>query len=73
MSNPVSAGLTLQPEIVQLIIFAGTAVNGLISFFSTRTLNQVDKSQSELFSRVHTIEKDFYTMYGEHKSNHKED
>lgn len=59
-----------------LIIFAivqslvGLLV-GIVGFFASRTLRSVDSNQSTLFERMHILEKDFYTLQGEHKTQHK--
>lgn len=43
-------------------------LGGLVSiilWFVVRTLRQVDRSQAELFTRLNTVEKDFYRFQGE--------
>ena len=60
-----------------LIIFAivqslvGLLV-AIIGFFGARTLRSVDTNQTTLFERMHILEKDFYVLQGEHKTQHKE-
>lgn len=36
-------------------------------YFAIRALKKIDANQSELFNRLHTLEKDFYELSGEHK------
>lgn len=38
----------------------------ILGFLAIRTLNKIDSNQTELFNRVHSIEKDFYELRGEH-------
>ena len=58
-------------DISLYVVFAGTAINTLIGFFSSRTLTGIDKNQADLFDRLHVLERDFYTLQGSHESNHK--
>lgn len=37
-------------------------------YFSIRALKKIDANQSELFTRLHTLEKDFYELSGEHRA-----
>lgn len=50
-------------DFMQAALVAALAV---ISWFSVRTLITIDKNQKELFDRMHNLEKDFYTLRGEH-------
>jgi hypothetical protein len=40
-------------------------------FFAIRALRKIDLNQNELFTRLHSLEKDFYELSGEHKANIK--
>lgn len=53
-------------EHVDLMSLAVYALGLLVLFFIARTLRQVDKNQSALFTRITNLEKDFYTLRGEH-------
>lgn len=39
-------------------------------WFAVRTLKGIDRNQSEMFRRLNYLEKDFYTLRGEHKAHH---
>lgn len=41
-------------------------VVSIVGFFVVRTLMLIDKNQTELFNRIRNLEKDFYTLKGEH-------
>jgi len=45
----------------------------IVAWFMIRTLNKIDKNQTRLFERQDLLEKDFYELRGEHKSNHRWD
>ena len=40
----------------------------VISYFLVRTLRSIDSNQKELYHRIVTLEKDFYTLVGEHNA-----
>ena len=52
-------------------------LGALIGWFAIRTLQTVDKNQSDIaaglkeaFGRIHDIEKEFWRLLGEHDKNH---
>ena len=53
-------------EHVDLMTMAIWGLSLLVLYFIARILRQVDKSQCELFERMEKIERDFYTLKGEH-------
>ena len=52
-------------DLAQVII--SLLFSGFI-YFAIRALRKIDANQSELFTRLHTLEKDFYELSGEHKA-----
>ena len=52
-------------DLAQIII--SLLFSGFI-YFAIRALRKIDANQSELFTRLHTLEKDFYELSGEHKA-----
>lgn len=42
----------------------------VVAWFLVRTLRGIDRNQTELFNRMHLVEKDLYTLQGEHKAQH---
>ena len=55
------------PDLMQLII--GLLFAAFI-WFAIRTLQTIDKNQCELFRRMTVLERDFYTLRGEHNAMH---
>lgn len=55
------------PDAMQLII--GLLFAAFI-WFAIRTLQTIDKNQCELFRRMTVLERDFYTLRGEHNAMH---
>ena len=51
------------PDVMQLII--GILFAAFL-WFMVRTLKQIDTNQRILFQRLESLEKEFYTMRGEH-------
>jgi len=49
-------------QVVICLLFSG------FIYFSVRALKKIDANQTELFTRLHTLEKDFYELSGEHKA-----
>ena len=49
-------------QVVICLLFSG------FIYFSVRALKKIDANQTELFTRLHTLEKDFYVRSGEHKA-----
>lgn len=43
----------------------------IVGYFAIRTLKGIDRNQSELFKRLHTLETDFYCLRGEHNAMHQ--
>lgn len=53
------------PDLMQgviVLLFSG------FMYFSIRALKKIDANQSELFARLHDLEKNFYELSGEHKA-----
>ena len=55
---------------VNLVQAANLALIALVGFFAQRTLSKIDKNQTLLFEKHDKLSKDFYTLRGEHNSNH---
>ena len=53
-------------EHVDLMTVAIWGLSLLVLYFIARILRQIDKSQCELFERMENLERDFYTLKGEH-------
>jgi len=53
-------------DLMQAVIAATILV---LAWFMIRTLKTIDSNQKELFERMHSLEKDFYVLQGEHKNN----
>ena len=52
-------------DLMQVVIYL--LFSGFI-YFSVRALKKIDANQTELFTRLHILEKDFYELSGEHKA-----
>lgn len=65
--------MTPQPSWVEhfdlINVIAGSLFMAII-WFMIRTLQSIDKNQKELFERMHTMERDFYQLRGEHTAQH---
>jgi len=53
----------LMQEIIMLLFAA-------FIWFSIRTLRGIDANQREMFKRMKNLERDFYTLRGEHNAHH---
>ncbi len=53
----------MMPEWLAQWLFTGLVA--VVLWFAVRTLRQVDRNQAELFTRLNTVEKDFYRFQGE--------
>jgi len=62
MANPSWFGYPDLMQVAIILLFSGFV------FFAIRALRKIDANQSELFTRLHTLEKDFYELSGEHKA-----
>jgi hypothetical protein len=58
------------PDLMQLIIIL--LFSGFI-WFAIRTLRQIDNNQRVMFKRLENLERDFYTLRGEHNAHHRKD
>jgi hypothetical protein len=63
--TPIPPTAVEHPDVIWYI--ALLALGGLL-FFVGRTLNKIDKNQSELFSRVRENETEVASLKGEHKT-----
>lgn len=55
------------PDLMQLIIVLLFAA---FIWFAIRTLRLFDNNQREMFKRLQRLERDFYTLRGEHNAVH---
>ena len=62
MANPSWFGYPDLMQVAIILLFSGFV------FFAIRALRKIDANQSELFTRLNTLEKDFYELSGEHKA-----
>jgi len=53
------------PDLMQLII---ALLFAAFIWFAIRTLQHIDQNQRSLFNRLERLEKEFYTMRGEHNA-----
>lgn len=55
------------PDLMQLAI---VLLFGAFVWFSVRTLREIDRNQAEMFKRLTSLERDFYSLRGEHYAFH---
>jgi preprotein translocase subunit YajC len=55
------------PDLMQLLI---VLLFSAFIWFAIRTLQHIDRNQKELFNRLTTLEREFYTLKGEHAAIH---
>lgn len=64
----------MQPDwgiLLKIFAVGWSTLMSILGFLAIRTLNKIDSNQTELFNRVHSIEKDFYELRGEHYAHDK--